>query len=95
MIKLPPNCMKQKLTHILGEFSPLSPKPFALSIAAHSRFAKAEEVALRAMQGEALQILGDHNSLASYALHSIPPGCSGDKALVQYLFDSLDRQGVY
>ena len=94
--KLPPKCTKQKLTHTLGEFFPFSHKPiFAFSIAAHSRFAKAEEVALRAMQGEALQILGDHSTLAAYASHSIPLGCSGDKALVQYLFDSVDRNGVY
>ena len=55
--------MKQKLTHTLGEFCPLSPKLiFALSIAAHSRFAKTEEVALRLMQGEALQLLGNNNT---------------------------------
>ena len=36
ILKLPPNCMNQKLTHTLGEFCPISPKPFfALSIAAH------------------------------------------------------------
>ena len=38
ILKLPPNCMKQKLTHSLGELGALSPKPiFAPSIAAHSR----------------------------------------------------------
>ena len=52
ILKLPPDCMKQKCTYALGEFCPLSPKPiFTLSIAAHSRLAKAEEVALREMRG--------------------------------------------
>ena len=88
--------MNQKLTHPLGEFCPISPKPlFALTIAAHSRFAKAEEVALRTMQAEALQILGDYNTLAAHVRHAIPNGPYGDKPLIQYLFDSLDRQGVY
>ena len=96
ILKLPPNCMKQKLTHTLGEFCPLSPKPiFALSIAAHSRFAKAEEVALRAMHGEALHLLGDNNTVAAFAMHAIPTGCSGDRPLIQYLFDSLDKKGIY
>ena len=75
--------MNQKLTHTLGEVCSMSLKLiFALSIAAHSRFAKAEEVALRLLQGEALQLLGDHNTLAAHVSHSIPSGCSGDKALV-------------
>ena len=43
----------------MGDFCALSPKPiFALSIAAHSRFAKAEENALRLMHGEALAFWG-------------------------------------
>jgi len=88
--------MNQKLTHTLGGFCPINPKPFfALSIAAHSRFAKAEESALRTMQGEALQILGDHNTLAAHVRHAIPQGPFGDQPLIQYLFDSLDRKGIY
>ena len=88
--------MHQKLTHTLGGFCPISPKPlFALSIAAHSRFAKAEEVAMRTMQGEASQILGDSNTLAAHVRHAIPNGPNGDKPLIQYLFDSLDRRGLY
>ena len=82
ILKLPPNCMNQKLTHTLGEFCLINPKPiFALSVAAHSRFAKAEESALRTMQGEALQILGDHNTLAIHVRHAIPQGPSGDSPL--------------
>ena len=78
--------MNQKLTHTLGEFCLIDPKSiFALPIAAHSRFAKAEESALRTMRGEALQILGDHNTLAAYVRHAIPQGPSGDQPLVQYL----------
>ena len=96
ILKLPPNCMNQRLTHTLGEFCPISPKPlFALSIAAHSRFAKAEEVALRTMQAEALQIFGDYNTPAAHVRHAISNGPNGDKPLIQYLFDSLDRGGVY
>ena len=87
--------MNQELTLTLGEFCPISPKPFfALSIAAHSRFAKAEEVALRTMQGEALQILGDYNTLAAHVRHANPNGPNGDKPLIQYLFDSLDGRGI-
>ena len=59
----------------MGEFCALSPKAiFALSIAAHSKFARAEEVALRLTQGKALQLLGDHNTLAAHVRQSIPPG---------------------
>ena len=39
--------------HTFGEFCAISPKPiFSLCIAAHGRFAKAEEVALRHLQSE-------------------------------------------
>ena len=80
----------------MGEFCPLRPKLiFASSIAAHSRFAKAEEVALRAMHGEALHLLRDNNTLVGYATNAIPPGISGDRPLIEYLFDSVDRKGVY
>ena len=75
--------MNQKLTHTLGEFCLINPKPiFAFAIAAHSRFAKAEESALRTMQGEALQILGDHNTLAAHVRHAIPQGPSGDQPVI-------------
>jgi len=47
------------------------------------------------MHGEALHLLGDNNALAGFAMHAIPSGCSGDRPLIQYLFDSLDRKGVY
>ena len=47
------------------------------------------------MQGEALHILGDHNTLAAHVRHAIPQGPSGDQPLIQYLFDSLDRRGIY
>ena len=80
------------ITHTFGECCALSPKPvLAFSIAAHSRFAKAEEVALRLMQSEALQLLllGYCKTSAAHLSHSIPSGSSGEKALVQYLFDSL------
>ena len=96
ILKLPPNCMNQTLAHSFGEFCPINPKPvFALPIAAHSRLAKAEESALRIMQGEALQILEDYNTLAARVRHAIPQGPFGDLPLIQYLFDSLDRKGIY
>ena len=77
-------------------FVPFSPKPtFAFSIAAHSRFAKAEEVASRLMQGEALQLLRDHNTLAAHVTNSILSGSFGERALVRYLFDSRDKRGMY
>jgi len=96
ILKLPPNSMSQKLTHSFGEFCPLVPRPiFAMSIAAHSRFAKAEEKALRSILAEAIDILGDSNSLYAHALHAIPCGHLGDLPLIKYLVDSLDRKGVY
>ena len=50
-LKLPLNCMSQKLTRSFGEFCPINPRPFfAISIAARSRFAKAEESALRSFK---------------------------------------------
>jgi len=66
-----------------------------MSIAAHSRFAKAEEKALRSILAEAIDILGDSNSLYAHALHAIPCGHLGDLPLIKYLVDSLDRKGVY
>ena len=96
ILKLPPNCMSQKLTHSFGEFCPINPRPiFATSIAAHSRFAKAEESALRTILAEAIHILGDHTTLAAHVRHAIPHGPFGDLPLIQYLFDSLDRKGIY
>jgi len=96
ILKLPPNSMSQKLTHSFGEFCPLVPRPiFAMSIAAHSRFAKAEEKALRSILAEAIDILGDSNSLFAHAMHAIPCGHLGDLPLIKYLVDSLDRKGVY
>ena len=72
--------MNQQLMHTFGKFCALSPKLiFSLSIAAHSRFAKAEEVAVRLMQSEALQLLGDCNTLAAHVSSSIPIGFSGEK----------------
>ena len=48
VLKLPPNCMSQKLCHTFDIFCPISPRPIvALCLAAHSRFAKAEAAALR------------------------------------------------
>ena len=96
ILKLPPNCMSQKLTHSFGEFCPINPRPiFAVSIAAHSRFAKAEESALRSILAEATDILGDHNTLFAHVMHTIPCGHLGDLPLIKYLFDSLDRKGIY
>ena len=87
--------MNQQLMHTFGEFCAISPKPiFSLSIAAHSRFAKAEEVALRLMQSEAVQLPGDCNFVAAHVSNSIPSGSYGERALVQYLFDALDKKGV-
>ena len=88
--------MNQKLSHSFGDFFPISPKPiFAVCIAAHSRFAKTEEVALRRIQSEALPILGVHSPLASFATASLPSALNGDKLLVDNLLDSLCSQGVY
>ena len=85
--------MNQRLMHTLTEFCAISPKPiFSPCIAAHSGFAKAEEVALRQMQSEALLLLGDSNTLSAHVSASIPPGCSGDKPIIQNLFDSLDHR---
>ena len=92
-LKLPPNSMSQKLTHSFGEFCPLVPRPvFAMSIAAHSRFAKAEEKALRAILAEAIDILGDNNTLFAHGMNTIPRGHLGDLPLIKYLVDSLDRK---
>ena len=96
ILKLPPNCMSQKLTHSFGEFCPINPRPiFAVSIAAHSRFAKAEESALRSILAEAIDILGDHNTLFAHVMDTIPRGHLGDLPLIKYLFDSRDRKGIY
>ena len=95
-LKLPPNSMSQKLTHTFGEFCPMSPKPIhALCIAAHSRFAKVEEVAIRKIQGEALTVLGDNSSLAAFACSCIPSVRNGDKPLIESLLDSLYYRGIY
>ena len=95
-MKLPPSLMSQKLTHSFGEFCPLVPRPvFAISIAAHSRFAKAEEKALRAILAEAVNILGDNNTLSAHVLRTIPRSHLGDLPLIKYLIDFLDRKGIY
>ena len=81
--------------HSFGEFCAISPKPiFSLCSAAHSRFAKAEDVVLRKMQSEALILLGDCNSLSAHASSSIPSGFFGGKPLIQNLFDSLGNRAV-
>ena len=94
--KLPPNCMNQALSHSFGEFPPISPKPIhSLCIAAHSRFAKAENVALSKIHGEAIAILGGSASLVSFATSSLPPAYIGDRPLIECLLDSLSQKGVY
>ena len=75
--------MRPKATHSFGEFCPINPGPiFAMSIAAHSRFAKAEESALRTILAEAIHILGDNNTLAAHVMHAIPRGPFGDFPLL-------------
>ena len=96
VLKLPPNSMNQKLTHTFGAFCPISPKPIhALCIAAHSRFAKAEEVAIHKIQSEASTILGEITPLASLANSSLPCVLIGDKPLIEGLLDSLLSRGIY
>jgi len=96
VLKLPPNCMNQKLLHSFGHFCPVSPKPlFSLCIAANSRFAKAEENAIRLIQSDALQLLGNNLSLFSHGTSTFPSGNIVEKPFIQNLIDSLERKGVY
>ena len=86
--------MNQALSHSFGESFPISPKPiYSLCIAAHSRFAKAENVALSKIHGEAIAILGGSASLFSFATSSLPPAYIGDRPLIECLLDSLSHTG--
>ena len=88
--------MSQALSHSFGEFCPISPKPiYSLCIAAHSRFAKAENLALSKVHGEAMTILGDNASLCSFATSSLPPAYIGDRPLIECLLDSLLQNWIY
>ena len=94
--KLPPNCMNQALSHSFGNFCPISPKPiYSLCIAAHSRFAKAENLALCKIHDEAIAVLGNNASLASFATSSLASAFIGDRPLIECLLDSLKNRGVY
>lgn len=88
--------MNRKLLHSFGHFCLVSSKPlFSLCIAANSRFAKAEENAIRLIQSDALQLLGNNLSLFSHGTSTFPSGNIVEKPLIQTLIDSREREGVY
>jgi hypothetical protein len=96
VLKMPPNCMSQKLCHTFDIFCPISPRPIvALCLAAHSRFAKAEAAALRLLHSEALEILGDSMLVRYLPGNEVPYGNISYPPLLQELINSLSCQGCY
>ena len=76
--------MSQQLVNTFGEVCAISPKLIlSICIAAHSRFAKAEEVASRQMHSEALSLLGDSNTVSALVSASMPAGPTGDEPLIR------------
>ena len=66
-----------------------------MCIAAHNRFAKAENLALSKIHGEAIAILGGSTSLISFATSFLPSAYIGDRPLIECLLDSLSQKGIY
>ena len=88
--------MSQKLSHTFAIFCPLSPKPIhSLCLAAHSRFAKAEAIALRLLHSEALEVLGDSALVRYLPGNAIPFGNISDPPLLQELINALESSGCY
>ena len=88
--------MNQILMHSFGHFCPISPNPlFSFCIAANSRFAKAEEVAIRRIQSEALQAVGNNLILFAHGTSSFPGGNISEIPLIQNHINSLESRGLY
>ena len=82
--------------HNLAPFSPKSPNALLpMCSAALARFAHANEVALRTLQSEALEILGDSTPVGFLGSKRIPAAGCSCVAFLNGLIDALERKDRY
>ena len=96
ILKLPPNSLARDFMHNLAPFSPKSPNALLpMCSAALARFAHANEVALRTLQSEALEILGDSTPVGFLGSKRIPAAGCSCVAFLNGLIDALERKDRY